>query len=78
VAAEGEREEAAVAKKRGGLGVRVVRATAPAPPADPLRVDLIQARAASRRKRGSGTGQWGLASAGKGAQGCGGAAHGQR
>jgi hypothetical protein len=38
-------------RKGGGLGVRVVRATAPAPPADSLRFDLIQARAASGRKR---------------------------
>jgi hypothetical protein len=34
--------------------VRVVRATAPASPADSMRVDLIQARRPSRRKGGSG------------------------
>jgi hypothetical protein len=79
VTAEGERERAAGAKKRwGGLGVRVIRATAPAPPVDALRLDPIRALRASRRKRGSGAGQWGLASAGKGAQGCGGVAHCQR
>jgi hypothetical protein len=44
-AAEGEREEAVAAKKgRAVLGVRVVHATAPAPPADAWRLDLIQAR----------------------------------
>jgi hypothetical protein len=46
VAAEGKRERAAAAKKGGAvLGVRVVHATAPAPPADALRLDPIQARA---------------------------------
>jgi hypothetical protein len=58
VAAEEERERTAGAKKRwGGLGVRVDRATASAPPADLMRVDLIQARRPSRRKGGSGAGQ---------------------
>jgi hypothetical protein len=58
VAAEEERDRTAGAKKRwGGLGVRVDRATASVPPADSMRVDLIQARRPSRRKRGSGAGQ---------------------
>jgi hypothetical protein len=57
--------------------MRVVRATAPAPPADALRLDSIRARAASRRKRCSGAGQWGLASAGKGAPGAAERGHGQ-
>jgi hypothetical protein len=44
-AAEGEHEEAVAAKKGGAvLGVRVVHATASAPPADAWRLDLIQAR----------------------------------
>jgi hypothetical protein len=46
VAAEGKRERAAAAKKGGAvLGVRVVHTTAPAPPADALRLDPIRARA---------------------------------
>jgi hypothetical protein len=71
VAAEGERERAAVAKKKGwgGLGVRVVRATAPVAPANSLLLDLIQARAASRRKRRLGCWPVGPCERGEGSPG---------
>jgi hypothetical protein len=38
-----EKELAVAEKELGSLGVRVVRATDPAPPADSLRLDLIRA-----------------------------------
>jgi hypothetical protein len=72
VADEEERERTAGAKKRwGGLGMRVDRATASAPPADSMRVDLIQARWPSRRKGGSGAGQGAGSGAAQGLGACG-------
>jgi hypothetical protein len=66
VAAEGERERAAglikggAASACGSFAQRPPRA-----PADALRLDSIRARAASRRKRGSGASQWALRAQGR-------------
>jgi hypothetical protein len=71
VAAEEERERAAAKKGGAVLGVRVIRATAPAPPADSLRLTESKRGWFLEGKGGSGAGQGAGSDAAQGLGACG-------
>jgi hypothetical protein len=79
-AAEGEGEEQLRLRREGvgSLGVRIARQRMPRLPRVVAARPNSSAGELLEGREGSGAGQWGLASAGKGTQGCGGATHGQR